>query len=190
MNPWNSYERPESEGDWFLTQPVTELLTEDDLVTPFYHSAFHQAVPGILTALGLLATFSAILIALSGVSYNPGNAVQPVTGIDTLINGLSGKFLSSVIALILSIIFTFVEKKVCERQILRKCDEVLNRLRPLFPYLSQTRVLLDLQRIAVAMHDRSLPVNDEAGENAADVTASVNGEVAAAIVVKTARSYQ
>jgi hypothetical protein len=118
-------------------------------------------VPGILTALGLLATFSAILVALSGVSYNPGNTVQPVTGIDALINGLAGKFLSSIIALILSMIFTFVEKKVCERQILDRMDDVLSRVKQLFPFLSQTRLLLDLQRIALAAQNRFMPVNDE-----------------------------
>ena len=78
-----------------------------------------------------------------------------------MINGLSGKFLSSIIALILSMIFTFVEKKICERQILRRCDDVLSRVRQLFPFLSQTRVLLDLQRIAVSLYSRSTPAQDK-----------------------------
>jgi len=144
------YESPDSEGGWFLTRPVQDILSDEELVEPFYHASFHQAVPGILTALGLLATFSAILIALSGVSYNASNPAQPITGIDTLINGLAGKFLSSIIALILSMIFTFVEKKVCERQIFQRVDALRRRIRRIFPFLSQTRILLDLQRIAMA----------------------------------------
>jgi hypothetical protein len=113
------YEPPGASGGWFLTRPAEEVLTEDELIAPFYHASFHQTVPSILTALGLLATFSAILVALSGVRYNAGNTAQPVTGIDTLINGLAGKFLASIIGLILSLIFTFVEKKVCERRIMQ-----------------------------------------------------------------------
>jgi hypothetical protein len=131
---------------------VREILTEEELIEPFYHASFHQAVPGILTALGLLATFSAILVALSGVSYNAANTAQPVTGIDSLINGLAGKFLSSIIALILSMIFTFVEKKACERRIYREVDALRNLITRIFPFLSQTRILLDLQRIALASH--------------------------------------
>jgi hypothetical protein len=144
------YESPEGEGGWFLTLPVREILPEEELIAPFYHASFHQAVPGILTALGLLATFSAILVALSGVSYNAANAAQPVTGIDSLINGLAGKFLSSIIALILSMIFTFVEKKACERRIYHEVDALRSLITRIFPFLSLTRILLDLQRIALA----------------------------------------
>ncbi|HWB83415.1 MAG TPA: hypothetical protein VG675_04695 [Bryobacteraceae bacterium] len=154
------YEGTGGEGGWFLTQPATEILTEDDLVTPFYHSSFHQAVPGILTALGLLATFTAILVALAGVSYNARNPSQPVTGIDALINGLAGKFLSSILALILSMVFTFVEKKYCERQIDRRREELLGRVKEIFPFLSQARILLDLQRIATAFQNRLAPEAD------------------------------
>ena len=132
---------------WFLTEPVPETLTEDTVISVFYHASFHQAVPGILTALGLLATFVAILMALSGVTYNPQDPSRPVSGIDTLINGLSGKFLSSIIALILSVIFTFVEKKICERQIFAGYDDLVKRCRDIFPFLSQSRILLDIQRL-------------------------------------------
>ena len=151
------YESPGAQGGWFITRPVQEILPDEELVEPFYHASFHQAVPGILTALGLLATFSAILIALSGVSYNAANTAQPIAGIDTLINGLAGKFLSSIIALILSMIFTFVEKKVCERQIFQRADALRSRIRHIFPFLSQTRILLDLQRIALAASFETIP---------------------------------
>jgi hypothetical protein len=150
------YEAPDQEGGWFLTRPVQEILPEEDLVEPYYHASFHQAVPGILTALGLLATFSAILVALSNVSYNAANAVQPVTGIDGLINGLAGKFLSSIIALILSVTFTLVERKYCERQIQMRIDALRALIRNIFPYLTQTRILLDLQRIALETRQERL----------------------------------
>jgi hypothetical protein len=134
---------------WFLTRPVAESLPDDAIISPFYHASFHQAVPSILTALGLLATFVAILSALSGVSYNVQDALRPVTGIDQLINGLSGKFLSSIIALILSVIFIIVEKKIGERHILDEYNHLVHRCQEIFPFLSQSRILLDLQRLAV-----------------------------------------
>jgi hypothetical protein len=167
------YEPPRSPGGWFLTRPAEAVLTEDDLIAPFYHASFHQAVPSILTALGLLATFSAILVALSGVKYNGGNTAEPVTGIDTLINGLAGKFLASIIGLILSLIFTFVEKKVCERRIMQGLEELRNRVRRTFPFLSQTRILLDLQRIATQTisHVPSTPVTSMATTEPAEETA-------------------
>jgi len=151
------YQPPNYPGGWFSIRPIAEILPEDELIAPFYHAAFHQAVPGVLTALGLLATFSAILVALSGVSYNAANPVQPVTGIDTLINGLAGKFLSSIIALILSVSFTLVEKKVCERQIFQRIDSLRSLISSIFPVLSQTRILLDLQRFGFAYRSDAAP---------------------------------
>lgn len=141
------YSSPDGQAGWFITRPVSEVLPEEDLISPFYHASFHQAVPGILTALGLLATFVAILVGLSGVTYDARDAIRPVSGIDQLINGLAGKFLSSIIALILSIIFTLIEKKVCERQLLAQSEHLIKRCKETFPLLTQSRILLDIQRL-------------------------------------------
>jgi hypothetical protein len=144
------YTSPTGDEGWFLTRSVAECLPEEDVVDSFYNSAFHQSVPGILTALGLLATFVAILMALAGVTYNPRDPMRPVSGIDQLINGLSGKFLSSIIALILSVVFTLLEKKLCDRQLRNSYDALIKRCRDVFPFLTQSRILLDIQRLAVA----------------------------------------
>jgi hypothetical protein len=147
---------PPGEGQgWFLTRPVREVLTEDDLVFRLYHASFHQAVPTILTALGLLATFIAILQGLAGVTYNETDPLHPISGIDTLINGLAGKFLSSILALLLSVLFTFIERKICERQISQAYDEVVHRCKEIFPFLSQSRILLDVQRLLRTQQARS-----------------------------------
>jgi hypothetical protein len=149
------YTSPAGEEGWFITRPVAESLPEEEVVDSFYNSAFHQSVPGILTALGLLATFVAILMALAGVTYNARDPMRPVSGIDQLINGLSGKFLSSIIALILSVIFTLLEKKLCDRQLRNGYDALIKRCRDVFPFLTQSRILLDIQRIALRRSQRA-----------------------------------
>jgi hypothetical protein len=149
------YTSPTGNEGWFITRAIRDSLPEEDVVDSFYNSAFHQAVPGILTALGLLATFVAILMALAGVTYNPRDAMRPVSGIDQLINGLSGKFLSSIIALILSVIFTLLEKKICDRQLRNSYDAMIKRCRDVFPFLTQSRILLDIQRVAIAQSQRA-----------------------------------
>lgn len=141
-----SYTGADGQAGWFIARPASEILPEQDVIPPFYHASFHQAVPGILTALGLLATFLAILVALSRVTYDARDAVRPVSGIDQLINGLAGKFLSSIIALVLSIIFTLIEKKICERQLSSRYEEMIKRCKQTLPLISQSRILLDIQR--------------------------------------------
>lgn len=86
------------------------------------------------------------MVALYGVHYDEANSVRPITGIGELINGLSGKFLSSVVALAASVL------TVGERFLIRRARRAYDRLLMLastaIPYLSQSRILLDIQRFA------------------------------------------
>ncbi len=66
------------------------------------------AIPGILTGIGLLVTFIAILIGLLDVNILD-NKVQ---GLEGLIGGLSGKFISSIAALFSASVFMLIEKSV------------------------------------------------------------------------------
>src|SRR5713226_9034659 len=98
------YTSPQDRDGWFVTRPVREILPYEQAVAGQFNVTFYNAFPTLLTGVGLLLTFTAILMALSGVHYDKSNSVQPITGIDQLINGLSGKFLSSVVALSLGVI--------------------------------------------------------------------------------------
>jgi len=85
---------PQDRDGWFVTRPVRDLLPYEQVVAGQFNVTFYNAFPTLLTGVGLLLTFAAILMALYGVHYDKSNSVQPITGIDQLINGLSGKFLS------------------------------------------------------------------------------------------------
>jgi hypothetical protein len=104
------YTSPQDRDGWFLTRPLREILPYEHTVAGQFNVTFYSAFPTLLTGVGLLLTFTAILMALYGVHYDKSNSVQPITGIDQLINGLSGKFLSSVVALSLGVIFTLMER--------------------------------------------------------------------------------
>jgi ElaB/YqjD/DUF883 family membrane-anchored ribosome-binding protein len=140
------YTSPEEKDGWFITRRLRELLP-DSVISSHYHVGAYSSFPGVLTGLGLTLTFIAILLALAGVHYNKNIPADPVSGIDGLINGLSGKFLSSIVALILSVAFTYLEKRTL-RGLRRSYDGLIATGENLFPYLSQSHILLDLQRFA------------------------------------------
>ena len=121
------YTSPEGRKGWFLSEPAGRLLPEEDVVGRFYYASLHHAVPGLLTGLGLCATFVAILLALLGVSYDLQDKVEPIKGIDGLINGLSGKFLSSIVALVAAVVFTLSEKFLCERRLSNAYEGLVQR---------------------------------------------------------------
>ena len=127
-----------------MTEKPRQILPFD-IVGEQFHAAFYSAFPGILTGLGLTITFVAILLALYGVHYDKANTADPITGIDTLINGLSGKFLSSIVALLCGIIFTFFERFTI-RGLRRRHDRMISSIGKALPYLPASRVLLDIRR--------------------------------------------
>lgn len=136
----------QNEG-WYLTEPPRNILSYDVVVTQNFHGAIFGAIPGILTGLGLTGTFLAILWALYGVHYNELDAVKPVTGMEGLINGLSGKFLSSILALLLSIAFTLREKHTV-RSLRSGYDALMAAVSDAIPFLSTSRILLDIHRFS------------------------------------------
>ena len=141
------YTDPAEQEGWYLTERPRNLLPYDIVIGQNFHAAIYGAIPGILTGLGLTGTFIAILLALYGVHYDEFNAVKPVTGMEGLINGLSGKFLSSIIALFLSILFTVREKRIV-RSLRRSYDGLISGISDAIPYLSTSRILLDIHRFS------------------------------------------
>ena len=137
------YRSPEERDGWFLTESPRTALPYDVVIGRNFHAASFSAFPGILTGSGLTLTFIAILLGLLGVHYDKANSIEPISGIDTLINGLSGKFLSSIVALLLSIAFTLIEKKAV-RELREAYEDLLTKIGDAIPFLSTTRILLDI----------------------------------------------
>src|ERR1700675_734954 len=133
------YTSPEDVEGWFLTEQPREILPYEIVISNNFHSAIFSSFPGLLTGAGLTLTFIAILKALYGVHYDKANTVDPISGIDTLINGLSGKFLSSIVALLLSILFTLVEKSRV-RGLRNRYERMIAAISGAIPYLSQARI--------------------------------------------------
>ena len=70
-----------------------------------------------------------------------------VEGIGGLINGLAGKFLSSIIALLLAVTFTLFEKAT-ERRLRSAYDDLIRTAAESIPVLSAFRVQLDVHELA------------------------------------------
>jgi ABC-type transporter Mla subunit MlaD len=139
------YESPEGREGWFLTEPPEVALPYEVIVAREVNSGIFSAVPGLLTAAGLTLTFISILLALLGVQYDKANTAEPIRGIDGLINGLSGKFVSSVVALFLSIVFMVFER-FGMHSLRKSYKEVVESVAGVIPIISPTRILLDIQR--------------------------------------------
>lgn len=107
---WNNFEDTlliNEEDEVYSTQPAESVFTKAAVIETNVHTTLFASIPGILTGLGLLMTFVAILDGLSHVTVTE---TMDVKGIGGLINGLSGKFFSSIVAVTCAVLFVFVER--------------------------------------------------------------------------------
>ncbi len=94
----------------FATRTAAEFFPRD-LLNGRLNLAFYHQFPSLITGIGLLLTFLAILIGLSKLHADGSHIV----GIQGLINGLAGKFLTSIVGLVCANLFVLIEKSALHR---------------------------------------------------------------------------
>ncbi len=116
---WLSYRKTFAieQPAWFLEPTVSaqksaaEFFSFEASMAEYLNVGFYRQLPSLLTGMGLMFTFLAILIGLSKLHAN-GSQIEGIAG---LINGLSGKFVTSIAGLACANAFTLLETSVWHR---------------------------------------------------------------------------
>ena len=143
-------------------------------------ATWHNAIPGILTGLGLFGTFVALLLGLAQLHVEPDT--EKVTGISEFINALSGKFSSSIAGLLMAILYTS-----CERILVSKLDNYLyhlqHRINEIFTRITPEKLLsLSLNESKKQSASMELLASDLAERIQASMQQSINPEINKMIV--------
>lgn len=146
---WNNFaayvvSRRQAAGDeqCWASESADSAFSEDALYGSRINLGFYSSLPGIVTGTGLLFTFLAILVALLDVKVAES---EQITGLDLLIHGLSGKFVSSIAALLSATIFLLWERVLLHRLARARLD-LIEALNAFVPKLTSARLLAELQR--------------------------------------------
>ena len=136
VTSWVSYRKTIGieQPAWFLEptvysqRPATEYFSFEMLCANHLNLNLCRQLPSVMTGIGLLLTFLAILIGLSKLHAN-GSQIE---GIQGLINGLAGKFVTSVVGLACANLFALLEHSIWHRleQRHRACIALLDDLFP------------------------------------------------------------
>lgn len=143
QDAWIDYEsqlvfvQKEDTGLYWSSTAADKIFNKLNIVS--LNRDWYSTFPGIVTGFGLLCTFTAILVALLHINIVDGQ----VKGVDLLISGLSGKFVSSIVALLCATVFVLIEKNRFHRVdgIRGKLASLLDRR---IAQLSPTQVLVDI----------------------------------------------
>ena len=121
---------------FFNTSTLAASITESRLLA---------AVPGFLTALGVIGTFIGLQLGMAQLNIAGDVSIEEMkTGVAGVINGAKFAFMTSVWGVALSVLFNVIEKTI-ERVARRKVADLQERIDTLFPRISAES---QLQRIA------------------------------------------
>lgn len=123
------------------TDSAGNIITEDVFLGDDFDKRQFHSVPGIVTGFGLLMTFVAILVGLWDVKI----INNKVNGLENLIGGLSGKFISSVAALFAATVFLILEKQFFHR-LNRVRHSLVNTIDSLVPCRSESHILEEISQ--------------------------------------------
>ena len=126
----------------FSTRQAEDIFTQDTLLSHRVNLAFYSQFPSLVTGIGLLLTFLALFIGLSKLHADGSEIV----GIQGLINGLAGKFLTSIIGLIAANLFTLIEKPMVFR-LMNAHHAFLGLVDKLFPRKTMEQMLEQLTHV-------------------------------------------
>lgn len=124
-----------------------------------------SAAAGMLVGIGVLGTFIGLTMSIAGLD---SKNLEP--GIRTLLGGMQTAFLTSVVGMILSSFYTFLEKDALNR-LTRTCVKLCEKLDELYfiSELEKQQILtsrqnkLFLEQVAIIVHDIK-SVDDDANE--------------------------
>lgn len=96
---------------WRATSMANVFFTDQGLIEAPLRTEFYKHLPGILTGLGIIGTFSGLIVGLQGFKVSDDASV--VRGsLETLIVSVGGAFMVSGIAIALAMAVTTIEKSL------------------------------------------------------------------------------
>jgi hypothetical protein len=139
---------PMGQERFWTAESAEEAFNDTTVIEPRLNRSFFTAIPGAATGAGLLCTFLAILIALLDVTLEN----EQFQGLDMLISGLSGKFLSSIAALFVATLYLLCETRLLHR-LSQGVHALVVALDELVPRLTPAHLLVTMQDHLVTMQD-------------------------------------
>jgi len=138
---------------FFNTHTIARRLTENRLLA---------AVPGFLTAIGVIGTFAGLQMGLAALDVSSEDFNTLKQGIAGLIGGASIAFMTSVWGVITSVTFNFYEKFL-ERSIRASISDFQNRVDYLYPRITAEQSLTNIEDFSKQSMEKLAELDEKIG---------------------------
>ena len=153
---------------FFNTSSLASNLTQNRLLA---------AVPGFLTAIGVVGTFVGLQLALSQLQLQQNAGIDELRdGIGSLINGASIAFMTSIWGVSSSLLFNFVEK-ILERSIREKIHQLQNSIDYLFPRINAEQSLVNISKYSQSADETLKGLAEKIGDKLQEALAETTGSI-------------
>lgn len=155
---------------FFNTHTISRGLTENRLLA---------AVPGFLTAIGVIGTFAGLQMGLSSLSDNMGDTPQIdelTVGIFGMIGGASIAFMTSVWGVFTSVLFNFFEK-LLERNIRSSITSFQNDVDYLYPRITAEQSLSNIEDFTRQSTEKLAELDEKIGHKMQEALREASGVI-------------
>ncbi|WP_300558600.1 MotA/TolQ/ExbB proton channel family protein [Limnohabitans sp. Rim8] len=97
-------------GQWQASSHAENFFTDQSLVDSPLQTHFFAHIPGILTGVGIIGTFTGLIAGLIG--FDVSNPAQVQSELSQLVQTVGHAFLVSALAITLAMVFTWLEKSL------------------------------------------------------------------------------
>lgn len=144
----------------FNTIDAHHFFNEDNLINHKINIRFYNALPGILTGLGILGTFLGLIFGLSRIDLTTSDPNQLRDGIRGLLEGATIAFSTSIWGISFSILFSLLEKWGINK-LGNKVDFIQRRIDKLFDRKTTEEWLYEIRNEAVQQSTQLKRFNDD-----------------------------
>jgi ABC-type transporter Mla subunit MlaD len=151
---------PDGSDQVFNTIDAHHFFNEDNLINHQIDTRLYNAIPGILTGLGILGTFLGLIFGLSKIDLTTSDPEQLREGIKGLLEGATIAFSTSIWGILLSIAFSVLEKWGI-KNLSTQVDNIQRRIDKLFDRKTTEELLCDIRSESIQQSNQLKRFNDD-----------------------------
>ena len=129
----------------YNTYDAAHFFNSRNLAQGLVENRLLAAVPGVLTAIGVLGTFLGLTFGLSGINLATNASIEDIrTSIGTMISSANVAFMTSVWGVFSSVVFNMFEK-ACEGSAVKSIKRLQDEIDRLYPRHTAEKILVDIE---------------------------------------------
>ena len=152
---------------FFNTHKLARGITESRLLA---------AVPGFLTAFGVIGTFTGLLLGLQGLELGGEDSTQIKEGITRLIQASSIAFMTSVWGVSYSVLFNIIEKTI-ESRIRKDISALQDSIDHLFPRIIPEKSLEEIAHYSKESDERLAGLAEKIGDQLQETMSNIGDRI-------------